>query len=74
MNKGLETIVENKKLYPITILPSLTNYLMEIFASQRMMIVQDILEIDVKKFCQENRIKQEKILSLINEAKTLMGD
>jgi hypothetical protein len=72
VNKGLEIIVESKKLYPITILPSLTNYLMEIFVAQGMMIVRDILKIDVKKFCQENKIKQDKILSLINEAKILI--
>ncbi len=73
VSKGLETIVESKKLYPITILPSLTGYLMEVFAGQGMMIAQDILKINVKKFCQENKIKEDKILSLINEAKTLMG-
>jgi len=74
VNKGLETIIDSKKLYPITILPSLTGYLMEIFASQGMMIVQDILKIDIKKFCQENRIKKDKISSLINEARILMND
>lgn len=71
INKGLETIVESRQLYPITILPSLTAYLMEIFSAQGMMIIQDILELDVKKFCQENKIEQKKILSLVNEAKIL---
>ena len=70
---GLERIIGEKKLYPITILPSLTSYLMEIFSAQEMMIIQDILEIDIKKFCQEHKIKQDKILSLIDEAKILMG-
>ena len=74
LNKGLERIIEEKKLYPITILPSLTNYLMEIFSAQGIMIIQDVLEINIEKFCQKNKIKQDKILSLINEAKILTGN
>ena len=72
-NKGLERIIESKKLYPITILHSLTSYLMEIFASQKMMIVQDVLKLDVGKFCQKNRIKKAKIQSLVKEAQLLIG-
>jgi hypothetical protein len=71
-NKGLEKIIENKKLYPITILPSLTGYLMEVFASRKMMLVQDILKLDIKKFSEKTKIKKDKIISLLNEAKILM--
>lgn len=73
-NKGLEKIVESKKLYPITILPSLNGSLMEVFASRNMMVIQDILEINVEKFSQETETKKAKILSLVDEAKILVGD
>ncbi len=73
-DKGLETIIEDKGLYPITVLPSLNGYLMDIFASQQMMLVQDILRLDIEKFSQKIKIKKDKILSLINEAKILMGE
>jgi len=73
-DKGLEKIIESQKLYPITILPSFTSYLMEIFASQKMMLAQDVLKLDVGKFCQKNRIKKAKISPLVKEAKILTGD
>ena len=73
-DRGLEKIIDNKKLYPITILPSLTGYLMEAFACQKMMLVQDILKLNVKKFCQKTKTKKDKILPLVKEAKTLMAN
>ena len=59
--RGLERIIEEKKFYPITILPSMTNYLMEIFAQQKMMIIEDILKLDIKRFSQKTKIKKDKI-------------
>jgi hypothetical protein len=73
-NRGLERIIENKKLYPITILPSLTNYLMGIFSSQKMMLVKDILNLDLKIFSKKTKIKESKILPLVEEAKILLRD
>jgi len=73
-NKGLERIIEEKKLYPVTILPSMTNYLMEIFAQQKMMLVEDILKLKIEKFCQKTKVSKSKILSLINEAKVLIEE
>ncbi|MEA3453240.1 MAG: restriction endonuclease [Patescibacteria group bacterium] len=74
LGKGLEYIIEEKGLYPITILPSLTSRLMEIFANEEMMIVQDVLEINIKEFCGKYKIKENKILSLISEAKILIDN
>lgn len=72
-DKGLEYFIESQGLYPITILPSLSGYLSHIFVSSGLMLVKDIFEIDIQKFSKENRIPQNKIEPLIEEAKILLN-
>lgn len=42
-NKGLEYLIEKNHLYPITILPSFKNYMVDIFASKGLMMAKDVL-------------------------------
>lgn len=72
-NKGLEYLIDNQKLYPITILPSLPRFLAKIFASKRMMLVQDILKIDIEEFSRKAKISKKRLEVLIKEAKSLLG-
>lgn len=71
-NEGLEYLIDSQKLYPITILPSLSQYLAEIFASKKIMLVQDILRIDVTKFAKETKISEQHLKRLVKETEILL--
>lgn len=71
-NKGLECIIEEQKLYPITILPSLKGRLRDILVSKKMMLVKDILKIDPQKFAKQFKISMKSLGPLIKEAKILL--
>ena len=71
MKEGLEYIVESEKLYPVTILPSLKGYLLDVFAREQMMLVKDLLEMDAAKFAKRNRVPEKNISSLKREAEIL---
>ncbi|HSA97510.1 MAG TPA: ATP cone domain-containing protein [Candidatus Nitrosotenuis sp.] len=60
---GLERMIEEKKLYPITIL-SPTRKELESFFQNKVMIAKDLLDIDVGGFAQKTRIPIRRILSL----------
>jgi len=70
--KGLESLIDEQKLYPITILPSFKRYLGEIFASKKMMLAEDLLEIDLSRFKRETKIPSRQLKSLIREAEILL--
>jgi len=71
-NRGLEYLIEKEKLYSITILPSLKGYLKDIFVSKRMMLAQDVLKIDPKKFAKKEKISLNHLERLISEARILL--
>jgi len=71
-NGGLEYLIDSQKLYPITILPSLNQYLAEIFASKKIMLAQDILRIDVAEFAKETKISEQHLKRLVKEAEILL--
>ncbi|MFA6252006.1 MAG: hypothetical protein WCX74_01245 [Candidatus Paceibacterota bacterium] len=72
---GLEKLIEDKKLYPITILPSFKKYLMDFFVDRNMMMAKDILGIkDIAKFAQTAKISVKSIQDLYNDARVLLED
>ena len=72
-DKGLEYLIETQKLYPITILPSFKGFLKEIFASSKIMLVEDLLEIKPEKLSQKLNLSLKTILPLVKEAKLLLS-
>lgn len=60
---GLERMIEDKKLYPITIL-SPTRKELESFFQNKIMIAKDLLDIDIEEFAQRTKIPIRRILSL----------
>ena len=72
--RGIEYVVESERFYPITILPSITNNLLEIFYEQRLMLVQDLLKIDVVKFSKKTGIPEKKISAIKREAEILLRE
>jgi len=71
-NKGLEYLIEKEKLYPVTILPSLNKYLRDVFVSEKIMLVEDVLKVDPQKFSKRFKISVKYLYPLIKEAKTLL--
>lgn len=71
---GLEYLIESQQLYPITILPSLKSYLADVFVSQKIMLVKDLLMINVEKFINKTKIQRKHLQPLIKEAKILLGE
>lgn len=72
-DEGLEDMVEAKKLYPVTILPSFKGYLAEALKRERVMLVEDVLSLNVDKFVKRANIPRKQMESLRREAEILLG-
>ena len=70
--KGLEYWIESQKLYPVTILPSFKNSLIEVFMREKMMLAKNLLDIDSFQFARRTGIDRKKIVVLIEEAEILL--
>jgi len=73
-NKGLEYLIEKEKLYPITILPSLSKHLKDAFTREKIMLVEDILKTDSEKLAKRLKISLKQLKPLINEAEILLNN
>ncbi len=72
-NDGLERMIEEKGLYPITILPSFKRNNMDYFAQKEMMLAKDMLDIqDIAKFSEIAKIPEKQINALCQEARLLL--
>ena len=71
-DNGLEGMVEGRKLYPVTILPSFKGYLAEALKRERIMLVEDILSLNMDKFVKRANIPGKQMESLIIEAEILL--
>ncbi len=72
-NRGLETLIEEKNLYPITILPSFEKRLVQVFVQKRIMLAKSVLEIDLQSFAQKNDLPPTLLEKLTEEAETLLN-
>lgn len=70
--KGLERLIEEEKLYPITILPSFRGYLKETFVQKRKMLVLDLLGVSPKQLAKRLKAEKREIEGLVREAKILL--
>jgi len=61
--KGLEKLIEDKKLYPVTIL-GLNRGELEVFLEQKLIIAKDLLDIDVSYFAEKTGISPKRLLGL----------
>ncbi len=72
-NEGLESMIDRRKLYPITIIPSLKGHFMDAFSGEGMMLADDLLSLDIEKFSRKANIPRGQIERLVEEAKILFG-
>lgn len=70
-DKGLEYWIENQRLYPITVLPSFKQNMVEPFMRQRIMLAKDMLSINPEKLASKLGIPKTRIIALTKEAKIL---
>jgi hypothetical protein len=71
-NRGLETIIEEKELYPITILPSFKKDMAFCFQKKILMLADDVLKMSTKKLSRYLNISQERAEQLRREANVLL--
>lgn len=70
--RGLEKIVEERKLYPITILPSLTKELIEAFSLKKKMLARDVLDVNHIKVFTQSKTLESQLQKLKKEARILL--
>jgi len=71
--KGLERFIDEHKFYPITILPSFKKDLARVFVEKKMMLIEDVSGLDVKKFSRENGLAPSQLEPLVKEAQLLLS-
>ena len=69
---GLEHLIEKFGLYPITILPSLSVSLRDIFYSEGLMLAEDVLNLDVPRFSRKFKVASSKLEKIKEEARALL--
>jgi len=67
-DRGLEYLIEKDRLYPITILPSFKNYMVDIFSSKGIMMAKDVLKLN------KINLPQKALRALTGEAKLIYED
>lgn len=70
-NESLEYLIENKKLYPITALPSLKRYHKEILSQKRILLAKDLLKYTPDSLMKYTGLKQDIVAELQSEARQL---
>ncbi|MGC9031338.1 MAG: ATP cone domain-containing protein [Minisyncoccia bacterium] len=73
-NRGLEKIIEENKFYPITILPSVDINFANIFISNGIVLVRDILKIEPEKLQKRVNISKSKLFKIKKEAEILLNN
>lgn len=72
-DESLEYLIENKGLYPITILPSLTRYAKERLAQKRIMLAKDLLKYSANDLVRLTGLQSNIVQKLREEAQELCG-
>jgi hypothetical protein len=71
LDNGLEYLIESKNLYPVTVLPSFNNNFIDVFSSNDIMTIKDIICLDIEKFSKKTKIPVVQLEKLKKEAQTL---
>lgn len=69
--RGLEFIIDEHKLYPVTLLRSVKGYLRDILVSQKIMLVSEVAKINPEDFSKEFRAPLRSVINIVNEAKSI---
>jgi hypothetical protein len=72
-NRGLQDLIEDKKLYPIHCLRSLNRLTREALTSGGILLLQDLTSRDPDDLSKQVKIQRSQLDSLIREASTILG-
>lgn len=72
MGKGLDHLIAEHQLYPVTLLSSFKGYLRNILVSKQIMLISDVAKINPEKFSKEFKVPKKSISSLVREAQGLL--
>ncbi|PIO08536.1 hypothetical protein COU59_01350 [Candidatus Pacearchaeota archaeon CG10_big_fil_rev_8_21_14_0_10_34_12] len=67
--EGLQDLIEGKKLYPITILKSVNNFVKASLSEAGILLAKDILKHDIQELKSKTRIPENILKNLVEEAK-----
>lgn len=70
-NRGLETLIEKKRLYPITVLRTLDRNSLDRLSRAGYMLARDLTDNDFHKLKSKTRLTTKKLRSIVDEAKRL---
>jgi len=73
VENGLETLIEKKKLYPITILRILDKNSQDRFADAGLILLIDLLKKSLSELNEITNIKMKKLMPMVEEAKKICG-
>ena len=71
--RGLEKLIEEKKLYPATILPSLRGQLISIFEREGIILAKEVLNINIEEFSKQFKISKISLSKIKEEAEILIN-
>ena len=70
---SLEDIISDKKMFPITILPSLPKLLLPVLAKKNIILAQDLLTYSISDMIREFSITKDVAEKLVNEVQGIVG-
>ncbi|XOB42427.1 MAG: restriction endonuclease [Candidatus Nealsonbacteria bacterium] len=70
--RGLEYMIEEYNLYPITILPSFKPHFKNIFAEKKMMLVLNLLDLSLNQLVRKLNLSSKELDKLVKEAELLL--
>jgi len=73
-DKGLERMIEDKKIYPITVLRKLDQDSRKKLAKAELMLCRDLQKTDFYQLEKMTKIKADKLIALIQEARDVLSD
>ncbi len=71
--ESLEDVIADKKLYPVTVLPSLPKLLLPVLAKKNIILAQDLLTYSANDMVKEFSVTKELADQLVDEAQGIIG-
>ena len=71
--KSLENLIENKKLYPITLLKNLELSEQDKLINANFILLKDLIETDFEKLKEKTKLKRKRLEELINTARKILS-
>ena len=71
--RGLERLIEDRKLYPVTFLKGLDEKSKEKFGDAGIVMLKQLVSLDLEEIYERSRIPRKKLRSLVRKAKEILS-